>query len=217
VSILVLLLGYLLGSLPMGFIFLKLIKKVDITLVGSGRTGGTNAMRAGGVWLGVLTGLADLGKGYLAVFLARILIPDLIWVHIVAGVLAVVGHNWSIWLYIFTKHFAAGAGTGPNIGAAMAFFPGIIVFTVPTVLFFVFVVGYASVASLSTAVLVLTVFVIRALEYNYPWQYIIYGVLTLIMVAWALRPNIERLIQGTERRVGLFAKKHLNRMLNNTH
>jgi glycerol-3-phosphate acyltransferase PlsY len=212
VNILALLLAYLLGSLPMGFILLKVFKKMDLTSVGSGRTGGTNAMRAGGVWMGVLTGLSDMSKGYLAVLLARLLVPELIWVHILAGVLAVLGHNWSIWLYVFTHHFSAGAGTGPNIGAAMAFFPGMILFAVPTVLFFVFVVGYASVASLSTAILVLTIFVIRALEYQYPWQYIIYGVITLILVTWALRPNIERLLKGTERRVGLFARKQVNRI-----
>ena len=204
--------GYLLGAIPMGFVTIKLFKRQDITQIGSGRTGGTNAMRAGGVWMGVLTGLLDLLKGYLAVQIARWVMPTgswslAIWVHALAGVAAVFGHNWSIWLYLLTKKISAGAGTGPNVGAAIAFWPPIILVAVPMVIFFVFVVGYASVASLAVALTLVLAFVLRAALIGQPWQYIVYSAITAIAVTWALRVNIQRLAHGQERRVGLFARK----------
>jgi len=207
-SVLVILLAYLIGALPMGYVFLWIIKRQDITLVGSGRTGGTNAMRAGGPWIGLLTALFDLLKGYAGVALARWLAPASIWASVLAGFAAVLGHNWSIWLYLFSKKFSAGAGTGPNVGAAMAFWPWIGAIAIPDVLFFVLVVGYASVASLSTALVVVITFAIRAAFFGQPWEYVIYGLMTSVLVIWALRPNIQRLINGTERRVGIFARKH---------
>lgn len=202
--------AYLLGALPMGYIFLWLLKRQNITLIGSGRTGGTNAMRAGGVWIGALTAVFDLLKGYGGVMIARWLMPESLWASVLAGLLVVLGHNWSIWLYLFSKKFSAGAGTGPNIGAAMAFWIWIGAIVIPDVLFFVFVVGYASLASLSTALLVVLVFTIRAI-YGAPWEYIVYGVMTSALVAWALRPNIRRLLDGTERKVGFFKDKRLRK------
>jgi acyl phosphate:glycerol-3-phosphate acyltransferase len=201
------LIAYLIGSLPMGYIFLKTFKKQDITRIGSGRTGGTNAMRAGGIWMGALTGLCDFLKGFAAVSLARWLMPGAIWVQVLAGFAAVTGHNWSLWLYLWTRRFSAGAGTGPNVGAAMAFWSPVALIVIPIVLIFIFIVGYASLASIAAALVIVIVFLLRALTAGSPWEYIIYGVLTTALVVWALRPNIKRLLEGTERRVGIFARK----------
>jgi glycerol-3-phosphate acyltransferase PlsY len=207
-SFIAILIGYLLGSLPMGYFFVKLFKRQDITQVGSGRTGGTNAMRAGGFWVGLLTSLFDLLKGYLSVWIAAQLVPEAIWIHVLAGIAAVIGHNWSIWMYLIAGRFMGGAGTGPNVGAAMAFWPGVVLVAVPLVVLFVFVVGYASLASLSAAVAITLIFLFRTLAYGDPWQYVIYGVITSLFVTIALLPNIERLLKGNERRVGLFANKN---------
>ena len=209
---LIVIISYILGALPMGYIVIKLLKKQDITKIGSGRTGGTNAMRAGGILAGILTGILDVLKGTLAVILARWLFPGWIWAQILAGAASVLGHNWSILLYWLTKRFSAGAGTGPNIGAAMAFWPGIAAITIPVVAIFVFFVGYASLASLAAGLAIVLSFYFRSVWEGTPWEYIIYGVMTLVFVTWALRPNIQRLLNGTERRVGIFAKKHLGKM-----
>lgn len=205
--LIVLALAYLIGAIPMGYFLVWLFKGKDITLLGSGRTGGTNAMRAGGPLIGLLTGVFDLSKGYMGVMVAKWLMPDFVWASILAGFMTVLGHNWSIWLFVFSKKFNAGAGTGPNIGAAMAFWPWVAVIAIPVVLFFVFVIGFASLASLSTALLVVVVFAMRTILVGQPWEYIVYGLLTSVLVTWALRPNIKRLLNGTERRVGLFKKK----------
>jgi len=209
ISVLTILLGYFIGSIPVGFVLIKLIKRQDITQIGSGRTGGTNAARAGGLWLGVLTGILDFSKGFIAIWVARIWLPDLIWPQVLAGAAAVFGHNWSIWLFLLTKRLNAGAGTGPNLGAAMAIWPPVVLVVIPILLFFLFVVGYASLASIAAALMIVVILVYRAVYIGMPWQYGIYGLLTMLIVIYALRPNIKRLIEGTERRVGLFAKKSL--------
>ncbi len=199
--------GYLIGAMPMGYFVIRMMKDQDVTQIGSGRTGGTNAMRAGGLVAGVLTAVLDLLKGYMAVELAEYVVPGALWVHVLAGVAAVVGHNWSIWLYWLTGKVSAGAGTGPNVGAAMSFWFPMILVAIPVMAFFILVVGYASVASILMAVSIVVVFLLRYLWLGTPYEYIIYGVLTTIVVTWALRPNIVRLLHGTERRVGIFAKK----------
>jgi acyl phosphate:glycerol-3-phosphate acyltransferase len=206
-SLIILVLGYGIGSIPMGYLGIKIFKRQDITQIGSGRTGGTNAMRAGGVWLGALTGVLDFLKGFAAIYLARGLMPGAVWPQVLAGAAAVFGHNWSIWLYLITKRWNAGAGTGPNLGAAMAFWPPVALLVIPIILFFIFIVGYASLASIAAAVAIVIILFVRAVYVGTPWQYGFYGLLTLILVIWALRPNIKRLIQGTERRVGIFARK----------
>jgi glycerol-3-phosphate acyltransferase PlsY len=207
ISIAITLIGYLIGSIPMGYLVIKIFKRQDITQIGSGRTGGTNAMRAGGLWLGAVTGILDFLKGFTAIWIARWLLPDSIWPQVLAGVAAVIGHNWSIWLYLITRRLDAGAGTGPNLGAAMAIWPPVALVVIPLILFFVFIVGYASLASIVAAIAIVVILFLRAAYVGTPWQYGIYGILTLLVVMWALRPNLKRLIEGTERRVGLFAKK----------
>lgn len=206
-QVLIIVLGYILGSLPMGYFVIKAIKNRDITKVGSGRTGGTNAMRAGGVWAGILTGLLDFAKGFFAFWLARMLLPGQFWIHAITGAAAVLGHNWSILLYILTKRFSAGAGTGPNIGAASASWPWIAAIAVPVIAFCVFIIGYASVASIAAALVLVATFVYLAASNTMPWAYAVFSMITAVLVILALRQNIDRLIKGTERRVGLFAQR----------
>ncbi len=196
------LVAYLIGSIPMGYVWVKVLTGKDVTRFGSGRTGGTNAARAGGRWAGILTGVGDFMKGLLAVMVARWLLPESYgtlsyWAQVVAGTAAVLGHNWSIYL-----GFKGGAGTGPNLGVAAAFAPLVGLALVPLVPLLLVLTGYASVASLTIAVLIPLVFGLLALAAGWPWAYAVYGVITLALIIWALRPNIQRLIAGTERRVG---------------
>ena len=102
------LVAYLIGSIPFGYLVVHLLRGIDIREVGSGRTGGTNAMRAGGLGAGFLTATGDILKGLLAVVVARAMAgvsyPGP--VEVVAGLLAVIGHNWPVYL-----SFKGGAGT----------------------------------------------------------------------------------------------------------
>src|SRR5512133_1532329 len=92
------LLGYLIGSIPSGLIIVKLKTGKDIRQVESGRTGGTNAMRAAGFWAGLLTAIMDIMKGAVAVWVAQWLLPENHLVHLFAPVAAILGHNYSIFL-----------------------------------------------------------------------------------------------------------------------
>ena len=203
------LIGYLIGSIPMGYLVIKIAKGEDIRQHGSGRTGGTNALRAGGTVAGLLTMIGDALKGYCAVALARLVIgPEVLATNLgtvataTAGLAAVCGHNWSVYL-----GFKGGAGTGPNIGATIAFWPIAGLYLLPLVPLTLFLIGYASVTSLLIAALVIATFVVRAALHADPnWWYVAYALAAAMAVVWALRPNIKRLFAGTERQVGLRAR-----------
>lgn len=189
--------AYLLGAIPMGLIVVWLFNQKDIRSVGSGRTGGTNAMRAAGPVAGVLTGLGDVAKGFIAVYLARFLVPGDSVMEALCAVMAVAGHNWSVFL-----GFKGGAGTGPNVGAAAALWPISAVVLLPLVPFVLIVTGYASVTSTLTSLVILVIFALRALFAHQPLTYVGYATATLVLVAISLLPNYRRLIAGTERMVG---------------
>ncbi len=200
------LLGYLFGAIPSGYVAVKLLTGQDVRTFGSGRTGGTNAVRAGGLAAGALTGAGDIIKGAMAVWVAGWLGAQLdlgapAVAQVLAGLLAVVGHNYSIFM-----NWKGGAGTGPNVGVATGFwFPALFILA-PLIPIMIVVTGYASVTSLTIAGLVPLLFVVRALVAQAPWEYTVYGILAGTLVVWALRPNIARLKAGTERVVGPRAK-----------
>src|SRR5512137_2232943 len=98
-SLIALILAYILGSIPSGLIIVKLSTGKDIRMVESGRTGGTNAMRAAGVWAGLATAILDVLKGYCAVLISHTLVPGVhIWLEVIAPFLAIIGHNYSVFL-----------------------------------------------------------------------------------------------------------------------
>jgi acyl phosphate:glycerol-3-phosphate acyltransferase len=207
--LLAILVGYIMGAIPFGFLFVKWTKGVDLRDVGSGRTGATNSMRAGGPALFILTFCMDVFKGFAAVWLARWItgsnVPAawLPWAEALAGTASVIGHNWSIFL-----KFGGGAGTGPNVGWVTAiWWPMILItflFGAPTLYF----TGMASVASLAVAATIPITFGIRYFTgLDTTLAYFIGGLLTLAIVTFALRPNIKRILAGEERVVGPAAKR----------
>jgi acyl phosphate:glycerol-3-phosphate acyltransferase len=211
-SIVVLILAYLLGSIPAGLIIVKLSTGKDIRSVESGRTGGTNAMRAAGVWAGVGTAVFDVLKGVCAVIIARVLVPGThLWLDVFAPFFAIIGHNYSVFLIERTENgwlrFRGGAGGATCLGGSIGlWFPSLFVILPLCGLIYYFG-GYASITTLSVALVSTILFAIRAWLGFGPWQYAIYGLLAFIALGWSLRPNIRRLMDGNERVVGLRAKK----------
>ena len=209
-TILLVLIGaYLIGSLPPGFWIVKLITGRDIRKIESGRTGGTNAMRAAGPFAGLATALLDVLKGVGAGWLAQWILPGDYWVHVLAPVMAIIGHNASIFLIERNSkgqiQLRGGAGGATCLGGVISLWPmsGLIILPVAA-LIFVFV-GYASVTTMSVGILALLMMVFRAWSGVSPWVYVLYGLMAEVVILWALRPNITRLIKGTERLVGLRA------------
>ena len=203
------LIGYLCGAIPFGYLYVRLFKGEDLTKIGSGRTGGTNSFRAAGLGVGVLTSFSDVLKGAAAVWLTRWLLGDALgpallpWAVAVAGVFAVVGHNWSVFL-----RFGGGAGTGPNVGWSAAIWPWIFPIAFLVMGGMLYFVGMASVASLSMAAVTITIFAIRyALGIDATLAYLTGSIVAGLVVTWALRPNIRRVLNGTERLVGRRARR----------
>ncbi|OGO33939.1 MAG: hypothetical protein A2Z16_03550 [Chloroflexi bacterium RBG_16_54_18] len=223
-TVLILLTSYLLGAIPFGLIIVRLKTGKDIRKVESGRTGGTNAGRAAGFWAGALTAVLDFFKSAICVLLVRLLagnqlIPQSPWLEVLAPVLAVLGHNYSIFLLERAESgrlkFGGGAGGAPTTGGAVGLWVPSVFFMLPVGLIVLFGVGYASLATISVAVTATLVFAYRAWIGAGPWEYIFYGIFTGILLVWALRPNLKRLSQGTERLVGLRARYRRSHPPNN--
>jgi acyl phosphate:glycerol-3-phosphate acyltransferase len=203
----VLFLAYLLGSVPFGLLIVKLVTGQDIRKIASGRTGGTNAMRAAGFWAGLSTALFDILKGAGAVWLAQAICPDYHWVHVFAPIAAILGHNYSIFLPEFDeqrrfKGLRGGAGGAPAVGGAFGLWPVSLAIVLPLGALVFFTLGYASITTMSVALFAIIVFAVRAV-FGFPWIDVLYGVLAEILLIWALRPNIKNLLAGTERVVNI--------------
>jgi acyl phosphate:glycerol-3-phosphate acyltransferase len=204
-----LLLSYMVGSIPSGLLVVRLINGRDIRNVGSGRTGGTNAMRAAGLVAGLMTGVMDVTKGVASGWISTWLAPGMQWVQVGAALMAILGHNYSIFLPERMENgkwkLRGGAGGAPALGGAIALWHLSWIYILPVgVLVFIFV-GYASVTTMSIALVALIVFFVRAVDGFSPWSYVVYSVMAELLLLWALRPNLKRLKEGTERLVGLRA------------
>ena len=97
-AIVAVILAYVIGSVPVGLLIVKIATGKDIREVESGRTGGTNAMRAAGFWAGFATAMLDIVKGAAGVWVARWLTPEMPVIHMIAPLAAILGHNHSIFL-----------------------------------------------------------------------------------------------------------------------
>jgi glycerol-3-phosphate acyltransferase PlsY len=203
IGIVAVIIGYILGSIPFGLIIVKLKTGKDIRTVESGRTGGTNAVRAAGFMAGLLTAILDILKGAAAVWIAQVLSPENHVVHVLAPVAAILGHNYSVFLIERDNKgklkFRGGAGGAPALGGAMGLwwpmFP--IVFTAGIVVWFT--LGIASVTTMVVGLVVTIVFAIRAALGLQETVDIWYGVMAELLLLWALRPNIQKLFAGNER------------------
>ncbi len=204
------LLAYVLGSIPVGLIIVRLKTGKDLRQEHSGRTGGTNAARAAGTWVGIATAVGDGLKAALAVWMARLLVDGSNWAPVIAGVIAILGHNYSVFLIERIEgrlHLRGGAGGAPTVGAAIGLWPPIALIILPAAAIVLFGIGYASLATLSTAATAGIVFLARALVGVGAWANVAYAVGAAVLLVVALRPNIRRLLDGTERVVGWRARR----------
>ena len=202
--------GYLIGSIPFGWVVVKLFTGKDVRGVESGRTGGTNAMRAAGPWAGLFTAVFDTLKGAAAVWIARALAPAEGLIAPLSGLMAILGHNYSLFLLEKGENgklrLRGGAGGATTLGAAMGLWLPSLFVILPLVATVYVVVGYASITTISIAFTSLALFALRAQMGLNPWDYALLGAGALVIVIIALRPNLQRLIAGTERKVNILAR-----------
>lgn len=194
-------LGYLIGSIPVGFILGKLARGIDIREHGSGNIGMTNVMRLLGVKAGVFVFFADMAKGAAAVALAWPIVtayPH--WAEVAGGAAAIVGHSWPIYI-----GFRGGRGIATGFGAVLVLsWPvGLIAFVV-----FLLVVGLSRYVSLGsilgalTMLLAMIPFVVLDVGSFGHFAYIVFGLVVVPIVIFRHRDNIRRLLSGTESKIG---------------
>jgi len=202
-AILAIVLAYVIGSIPFGLLIVKMKTGKDIRTVESGRTGGTNAMRAAGFWAGFATAMLDIVKGAAGVWLARWITPDMPVVHVIAPLAAILGHNYSIFLAERDANgkfrLRGGAGGAPSVGGAMGLFLPSILIVLPLGMLTFFTIGIASVTTMAVALFSTLAFAYFAWQGAIPCAYIWYGIGAEILLVLALQPNIKRLFEGNER------------------
>ena len=190
-------LGYLLGSFPTGYLVGRLMAGVDVRKIGSGRTGGSNVLRSAGKTAGLVTIFGDIGKGTLAVILARLIFPDEPAAFALAALFSVVGHNHSIFL-----KFKGGAGTMTAGGALLGLDPLTLGLTVIIPITLTYITRTTSIGSLLATAIGLQLGSVLIWQNYLPDAYFIF-LIPVFLLSWEThRPNIRRLMAGNERRIG---------------
>lgn len=196
--------GYLLGSIAFSIVIVRLISGQDVRSVGSGNAGATNVLRAAGKWAALATIVGDVGKGVLAVVIARWLTGDPLWIAAAAAA-AVLGHVFPVF---FGFRGGKGVATAAGAFATLGWFP--VVLVVPVFVILVASSKYVSLGSVAAAAtLPISFWVLSGpfaglaggrfrVEPPAVWAAAIVG----IVVIAKHRGNLERLIAGTERKLG---------------
>jgi acyl phosphate:glycerol-3-phosphate acyltransferase len=192
-SALVVLGGYLLGSMPFGYWVVRLVKREDIRKVGSGNIGASNVWRTYGRWMGIPIVVLDVAKGFVPALVGSLLVGEL--TAVLAGGAAMLGHWRPLFLRFQKGGKTVATGGGVFLGAAPLL--GLIGVAVWVVAFLV--TRYASLASI-VAALSLPVLAVLLGE---PWPIVVFGAIAAVGVVLLHRPNIARLRAGTESRFRL--------------
>lgn len=205
--IMVVVIGYLLGSIPFGVLIAKR-KGIDVRQYGSGKIGTTNVLRtAGGKAAAMVFGL-DLSKGLLAVVFAGLIIGrdylvvggyglGMLIAQVMAALAAIAGHNRSVFL-----KFQGGRGVATFFGGLVALCPVAAILGGE-----VFIIGsgltrFASLASIAAVVSTYGILVPLTIVYGFPIEYLLYALIGTIIIIVMHRGNIRRLMSGRERRLG---------------
>lgn len=198
----VLLLSYLLGAVPFGWLMTRVIKGTDLRTIGSGNIGSTNAMRALGKPLGVLAFLLDFAKGYVpvAVFAAWATAdPErLPLVRVLCGTAAVCGHVWPVYL-----RFRGGKAVATGCGGIVAIDPMIFVISGLAWVSTLAVTRYVGLASMVMGVAFpIFAYARMGAARGYGIELVVATGALALLILWRHRANIGRMLAGTESRIG---------------
>ena len=188
-------LAYLLGSVPFGYLLVRIFRKQDIRATGSGNIGATNVARSGAKGLGIATLLLDLGKAFAAVKIAQHVAPGNYDLAVAAAVAAILGHVFPVWL-----GFRGGKGVASALGVFLALtWPSAL--AILGIFLVVFLITrYVSLASIIAAA-TFPLFAFYFVPFRTP--IVIAGFLFIpLLVIVKHHQNILRLLSGTESRFG---------------
>jgi glycerol-3-phosphate acyltransferase PlsY len=191
------LLAYLSGSIPVGVLVAKLSGGPDPRTVGSGRTGGTNSLRAlGRRWAAVVV-LGDLAKGAVPVLVARWVTGGDPVVEVLCGLAAVVGSARSVFI-----GFRGGRGVGTGVGTMLVIEPVAVLLAIPVFILVILITKYVSLGSIlgSAALFPAMLLIFLAANGTIPRAYVVYAAIGPLIIAYTHLDNIQRLIHGEERK-----------------
>ena len=204
----VVILGYLLGSIPFGLLISRRQAKVDVREYGSGKTGATNVLRTAGRKSALLVIVLDILKGVMAVVFAGLIVGSeylavggvgfgSMVAQVLAALAAIVGHNWSVFL-----KFKGGRGVATFFGGLVALCPPAALLGGEIAIIGAGLTKVASVGSIAGAVGSYAVLVPLTVMNGFPIEYIFYALIGAIIILVMHRDNIARLLAGKERRLG---------------
>ncbi len=202
--------AYVIGSFPTAYLVGRL-KGINIFEIGSGNMGATNIVRSLGFRWGALVYLIDAGKGILAVIIARLMPGNPTNASVIAAIAVVIGHNWSLLVTLITGKLRGGKGAATASGTWLVMFASwwyLIAIPLSVCLAVIYATRYVSLAVLATiSVGTLTALILISQgATGIPQVYVIYLVLLTALIYFRHRENIQRLIEGRERRLGDPAK-----------
>ena len=195
-GLLSLLLGYLLGSIPSGYLAGRWCKGIDLRELGSGSTGATNVLRQVGKGPALVVFVIDVAKGAIAVLLAGSLTqgaPLHDWIQVLAGLTALAGHIWPVWLG-FKGGKAVATGLGMFLGLAWPV--GLACFGI-----FLTTLSVFRIVSLSSVVAAISLPLLMAAGTDGTAKLVV-ALVAMALVVWRHRSNLQRIKAGTEPRLG---------------
>jgi glycerol-3-phosphate acyltransferase PlsY len=213
----VIIMGYLVGSIPFGLLIAKRYARVDVRKYGSGKIGATNVLRTAGRKAAIMVTILDLSKGILAVVFAGLIIGKgyllvngfglgALVAQVLAALAAVVGHNWSVFL-----KFHGGRGVATFFGGLIALCPPAAIFGGEIIIIGAGLTRYVSLGSIAGAVGSYAVLVPLTIMNGFPIEYLFYALVGTIIIFVMHRDNITRLILGKERKLGEKAGRRTSR------
>ena len=192
--------AYLVGSIPMGVLMARATGGPDPRTIGSGRTGGTNALRALGRGPALIVVAGDVAKGAVPVLLARLVTGGDVTIEVLCGLAAVFG----AWRSVFLG-FHGGRGVATGVGTMLVIEPWAVILAMPVFVGVILVTRYVSLGSLLGSAALIPAMVILWLVADGQLSpiYIVYTVAGVVLIWLAHADNIDRLVHGRERKIDL--------------
>jgi glycerol-3-phosphate acyltransferase PlsY len=209
----VVIIGYLLGSIPFGVLISRRSARVDVRQYGSGKIGATNVLRTAGRKAAIAVVSLDLLKGVLAVVFAGLIVGrgylvvgdfalGALVARVMAALAAMAGHNWSVFL-----KFRGGRGVATFFGGLVALCPPAAIFGGEILIIGAGLTKFASLGSIAGAVGAYAILVPLTIMHGFPIEYLVYALIGAVAIIVMHRDNIARLVSGKERKLGDIAEK----------
>tara|TARA_Y100000766_G_C18825650_1_gene565369 strand:- start:207 stop:812 length:606 start_codon:yes stop_codon:yes gene_type:complete len=195
-NLLILFLGYLFGSFPSGYLAGRIVKGVDIRLLGSGSTGATNVLRHIGKRAAITVFLIDVFKGVLSILLAKYFLLNDSW-QVAMGLFTLIGHIWPVWL---TWKGGKAVATGLGIFLGLSWQVGLA--TLGIFILMIALFRIVSLASISAALALPFIMFISFKSSSISVPFLVISLLAMTLVIWRHRDNIVRLLKGKEPKIG---------------